>query len=311
VLIAALGFALCMCAHFAAPAPRAGRYGEHFLRVLLFAAPAAFLTTVYSHFQFTWVAPPNAPAKEFWSDMAFSYAYYLWIFVSWSAAYVGLHAMRDSQSRARQIAEIEARASFSQLAALRYQLNPHFFFNVLNTLSGLVGARRLAEAEQVIVRMADFLRYSLRGEPTELVPLEDELAAQEAYLEIERVRFGQRLNVVFDLPGAGVRAQVPPLILQPLVENAIKHAMARSEAPVTVTIGARCEDGVLKCWVENSEAPRETTGAPNGLGVGLRNVKERLCAVYGDGARLEAGRTPQGGWRSTISIPLGAETCAS
>jgi two-component system LytT family sensor kinase len=303
ILIALGGGSLCLLVHALSPAEGHANYAQHFVRVLALCVPAALLLTVYSHFQFAWLAPPGTPERELWSDIAFSWAYYLWIFVSWAAFYVGFHAMRDSQTRARQLAEIEARAHLSQLSALRYQLNPHFFFNVLNTLSGLVNTRRLNEAEQVIIRMADFLRYSLRSGPAELVTLDEELAAQRAYLEIEKVRFGDRLNVAFEIPRAFARALVPALILQPLVENAVKHAMARSEAPVWITIGAASEHGVLRCWVENTPS---TDSAPerDGLGVGLRNVMDRLQATFGAAASLEAQATTEGGWRSTISLPL-------
>ena len=134
-------------------------------------------------------------------------------------------------------AEADARAS--QLGMLRYQLNPHFLFNTLNTVNALIRTGENRTAQRMVARLGDFLRYSLDNDPALMIPLEQEVEALMRYLDIEKIRFGERLELAFDIEGEAARAMVPSLLLQPLVENSIKHAIAANEAGGKIGLGAK------------------------------------------------------------------------
>ncbi|HEY6917473.1 MAG TPA: histidine kinase, partial [Allosphingosinicella sp.] len=191
--------------------------------------------------------------------------------------------------------------------ALRLQLNPHFMVNTLNAIAGLIATRRPAEAEQMTCRLADFLRSSLTADPTAHVPLEDEIATVEAYLEIERVRCGERLRIAITIPDELADAGVPNFILQPLVENAIKYGVAPHRLNVTVTIDCAVEEGRLRLRVEDRiEGAAPTAGSrahPPSTGVGLANVGKRLALDYGGDASLFTERL-ENGFRAEIRLPL-------
>ncbi|MEA3064379.1 MAG: two-component system, LytTR family, sensor kinase, partial [Sphingomonadales bacterium] len=204
----------------------------------------------------------------------------------------------------RRAAGAEREAQDAQLRALRYQVNPHFLFNTLNSLSSLVMARREEEAEAMIVNLSTFFRSSLTLDPSEDIPLSQEIEFQQLYLDIEKSRFPRRLDVRIDVPPALGSARVPPLILQPLVENAIKHGVARTAEPVSLTIAAREGDGQLILVVENDRGPSVPVPSEEGTGVGLANVCERLAARFGGEAACEHRPLPGGGWRVTLTMPV-------
>ncbi len=165
----------------------------------------------------------------------------------------------------------------------------------------LVGSGRNRDAETVVARLAEFFRATLSTDPNAIVTLEEELDVLGAYLDIEQARFGERLQVVIDLPDVLSRASVPHFLLQPLAENAIKHGVAPSKRPVTLTIAAQARDGRLVVQVRVDGAG----GAPGGSGgrVGLSNVAARLSAHYGDAAGLRAERQVRG-FLAEVTIPL-------
>jgi LytS/YehU family sensor histidine kinase len=200
-------------------------------------------------------------------------------------------------------------AQAAQLRALRYQINPHFLFNTLNSLSALVLRRRTEEAERMIANLAAFFRASLTPDPTEDVPLSEEIRMQQLYLDIEKVRFPERLLARFEIAPEAARASVPGLILQPLVENAIKYGVSRSSRPVTVAIRAHGEDGRLHLIVEDDGGAFGELAAAeaNGHGVGLRNVCERLAARFDGAAECRYGALPGGGFRVDLVLPLSQE----
>jgi sensor histidine kinase YesM len=202
----------------------------------------------------------------------------------------------------RTIADARTTAQQAQLAALRYQLNPHFLFNTLNAISAMIVTRRNEDAEEMTNRLSSFLRGSLQSDPGALIPLESELSLIEEYLEIESIRFGDRLKVVFDCSSEACAAMVPGFILQPLVENAIKYAVAPSPDPVTLRIMGKVEAGMLIVAVEDDGAFDHEIPDTTGVGVGLRNIRDRLAALHGSAAALKthAGET---GFRATIEIP--------
>ncbi|HEY0411579.1 MAG TPA: histidine kinase [Allosphingosinicella sp.] len=225
-------------------------------------------------------------------------------FAAWASFYIAMTSAARLRTAERRALRAERDAQAAQLRALRYQVNPHFLFNTLNSLSSLVLARREEEAEAMIVNLSTFFRSSLALDPSEDVTLADEIEFQKLYLDIEKVRFPRRLDVRFQIPDDLRTARLPPLLLQPLVENAIKHAVARSVEPVTLTIAAREEDARLLLTVENDRGPTPGAEAARaGTGVGLANVCERLAARFGRAAKCDAAPLPNGGYRVTLVMP--------
>jgi len=185
---------------------------------------------------------------------------------------------------------------------LRYQVNPHFLFNTLNSLSALVMTGKTEAAETMIQTISRFYRHSLAAEPTADVALRDEFDLQRLYLEIEAVRFPTRLRAVFDLPQGLEDARLPGMILQPLVENSVKYAVSPVSRPVTITLAAREEFDRLVITVSD-DGPGVPQGAQHGFGIGLANVRDRLEARFGPDIGFASGPVP-GGYRSEIRIPL-------
>jgi sensor histidine kinase YesM len=209
-------------------------------------------------------------------------------------------AVRESQ---RRLAEANSAAQQAQLAALRFQLNPHFLFNTLNALSSLIVTNRNEDAEHVTMKLAEFLRLTLEADPEQEVTLDEELATTQSYLEIETARFGDRLHVEIDCPSDLLGAHVPSFLLQPLAENAVKYAVAPSRTPVTLSIHANEVAGMLQLVVKDDG--RHVFGAPPpaGLGVGLANVRKRLEAFYQELGHIEA-RATERGFIVTLTLPL-------
>ena len=211
-------------------------------------------------------------------------------------------SLRAIREREQRLAAALAAKQEAQLAALRFQINPHFLFNSLNAVMSLVGSGRSREAETVVTRLAEFFRATLSSEPDAIVTLEEELDVLGAYLDIEAARFGERLRVVIDLPDELARASVPHFLLQPLAENAVKHGVAPSKRAVTLTVSALARDGRLVVQVRDDGAGGAGPSA-RGEGVGLRNIAARLRAHYGDGAALRSERQARG-FLAEVALPL-------
>ncbi|MBE9603842.1 sensor histidine kinase [Acetobacteraceae bacterium H6797] len=194
----------------------------------------------------------------------------------------------------RMLAEAREAMQQAQIAALRFQLNPHFLFNTLNAISSLVVSRRNAEAERMIGKLSEFLRVSLEADPNGEVTLDEELATIQAYLDIEAVRFGDRLMLHVNCPPDLLDALVPSFVLQPLVENAVKYAVAPSRRPVTIRVRARREADALLLTVEDDGSPLAGGRPKGGMGLGLSNTRRRLAALYGEQGRLAASYQAQG-----------------
>jgi sensor histidine kinase YesM len=209
-------------------------------------------------------------------------------------------AMRETQ---RRLAEANEAAHQAQLAALRFQLNPHFLFNTLNAISSLIVTRRNEDAEHVTMKLAEFLRLTLEADPQQEVTLDEELATTQSYLDIESARFGDRLQVEFDCPAPLLEAAVPSFLLQPLVENAIKYAVAPSRARVVLSILVRERSGMLELVVKDDGRHALAALPAGGLGVGLANVRKRLSAFYGELGSIDARATADG-FAVTLQLPL-------
>lgn len=214
---------------------------------------------------------------------------------------------RHEVQQAQELAHALSAAQHAQLAALRYQLNPHFLFNTLNAISAMIVTRRNEEAELMTDKLSSFLRASLASDPTELVPLDQELTLMEDYLEIESIRFGERLHVEIDCASDACHVPIPSFLLQPLVENAIKYGVAPSLEPVNIRVTGRREGEELVVTVEDDGRATGIAVKTGSAGVGLQNVRQRLWALYGELAMLTAGSRGEG-FAATIRLPVAAPT---
>jgi signal transduction histidine kinase len=199
--------------------------------------------------------------------------------------------------------ELRELAASAQLAALRAQINPHFLFNSLNTIAQLISTDP-AKAELCVERLADIFRYMLTRGEAQFVPLADELSIVEAYLEIERARFGDDLIIEERVDDRARQVLLPGLILQPLVENAVKHGVSRKIGGGRVTIEARLEAGDLRLAVRDTGVGVREGAAVFEDGVGLRNVRDRLLRLYGDGYTPEVTSRPGQGTTVSLRIPV-------
>lgn len=237
------------------------------------------------------------------SAFGFHFLTRVWTFAAVSAAYLALSYVLDIRDRESRIRALQTLAHSAQLRALRNQLNPHFLFNSLNSINGLISAKRVAEAEAMTENLADFLRQTLALDPQKMIPLDEELELQALYLRIEQVRFPDRLHVEIDVPAELSGALVPSLITQPLIENSIKYAIAQSASPVELKIAARSIGDRFELIVTDSGGDARPPSS-NGVSMGLRNVSERLRMQFGDEAALVAEADPAGGFRNVITSPL-------
>lgn len=211
------------------------------------------------------------------------------------------HARRSALF-ALQAAQAREQAREAQLQMLRFQLNPHFLFNTLNSISALVVGGQPEAAEGMISRLCQFMRASLKPTEDDLMPLGHELATMEAYIEIESTRFSDALDIEIDCSPDLEDALVPGLILQPLVENAIKYALTPSEGASPMRIIIRAANDRLEISVVD-EGPGHAADPAAGVGIGLDNIRQRLAVIYGDAAWLEAG-AEGAGFHARVCLPL-------
>ncbi|MBA3668023.1 MAG: histidine kinase [Sphingomonas sp.] len=234
-----------------------------------------------------------------------------WYFLlaAWCAFFIAMTEQRRTRIAESRLATAEKAAHVAQVRALRYQVNPHFLFNTLNSLSSLVMSGRTDRAEEMLMALSTFFRTSLSVDPSADVTLSEEIGLQRLYLEIEKVRFPDRLHVTIEIPDELANARVPALILQPIIENAIKYGVSTTTRRVELTISAhRLDGGRMQLDLTNrltDSATISATPAPTheGTGVGLANVCQRLEAHYGGRADCRFGPIP-GGYQVSIAIPV-------
>ncbi|KEO89386.1 histidine kinase [Erythrobacter longus] len=235
----------------------------------------------------------------------------------WSALYYAINYFLRVEEQTDRLQRLEAQATAAQLAMLRYQLNPHFLFNTLNSISTLVLLKQTGPANAMLTRLSGFLRHTLIAEPGSKVTLEQEIETLQLYLDIERMRFEERLRTQFDIEDAAMHARLPAMLLQPLVENAIKYAVSPQEEGARISLSARVVGERLRIAVEDtgpgavlggqnrpiaSNAPPRP-GEPVSTGVGLVNIQNRLAQGYGADHLFETRSQPGGGFTVLIEIP--------
>ena len=259
--------------------------------------------------QLYWEIIKGGWRSSHWADYFGGVLGSFYILLCWTGLYFGIKYYQQLQDQTEQTLKATAAAHQAQLKMLRYQLNPHFLFNTLNAISTLILDSRNELANQSVTRLSRFLRYTLDNDPMKRVTLSKELEALDLYLGIERVRFGERLTIVRDVEGAALDALVPSLILQPLIENAIKYAVTPREEGGVLTISARRQAGHLVLSLAD-DGPGLGAASPGGNGnhgVGLRNTRERLRQLYGDDQAFTLAPNDPRGLVATINIPFEAD----
>ena len=256
-----------------------------------------------------------------WSDFGGWLFASLLVMISWTLAYHGakffeqMTRERERAIRARAVASqerlrrvtAEANAQDAQLRMLRYQINPHFLFNTLNSVSALIQTERGEDAAAMIGELSRFLRKTLREDVPLRTALSDEIDMLRLYLGIEQKRFRERLHVTYDVGREAAGMRVPSLLLQPVVENSIKYAVARHSGTTRLRLTARVDGERLCLRVEDTGSAPSSPTAAGERGIGLANVRERLLAEYGEAASVRSA--PVGdedadtGWRTVIVLP--------
>lgn len=230
---------------------------------------------------------------------------------AWSALYFAINYFLQLEEQNDRVLRLEAQAASAQLAMLRYQLNPHFLFNTLNSISTLVLLKQTEPANAMLSRLSAFLRYTLANEPTAQVTLAQEIETLKLYLEIEKMRFEERLRPHFVIDPAVARARLPSLLLQPLIENAIKYAVTPQEEGADITISAQLAGQNVRITVSDTgmglpaNPPTPTSGsATESTGVGLANIRDRLAQAFGDQHRFDVHTDTEGGFTVVVEFPF-------
>ena len=290
-------------------------------QVLAFAigtAAASYLWMYSRAFIFrTWIADEKdfgewmeklGAAAELYENVSYISTFTsAWIMMAaWSVLYFAIKYHRMFQDISESALRSAAMAHEAQLKMLRYQLNPHFLFNTLNAISTLVLEQDTELANRMVNKLSKFLRFSLDNDPLQKITLEAELEAIGLYLGIEKVRFEERLNLEQEIELEARRALIPSLLLQPLVENAIKYGITRAEEGGTIRIAARVFAGELLLEVSDNGPGVELVDGqiPGACGVGLRNTRERLHELYGERHLFRLSRTDPHGLTVFIRIPF-------
>ncbi len=236
------------------------------------------------------------------------------VLFAWTSLYYGYHLYTGIQEQREQTLKATAMAHQAQLKMLRYQLNPHFLFNTLNAISTLVLDKSVSEANQMLTKLSSFLRYTLVDQPTQRVTLDQELRSLSLYLDIERVRFGERLQIDYDVEERVKNALVPSLLMQPLVENAIKYAIAPAIDGGIISVRAYEDHNKLVLIMQDTGpgiADLTNIVSQSGSGVGIVNTRERLSQIYGNRHQFVMENIEPTGLRITVKIPCERERRAA
>ncbi|MBX7532905.1 histidine kinase [Qipengyuania sp. 1XM1-15A] len=244
------------------------------------------------------------------------YFFDLTLLGAWSALYYAINFFLQVEQQADRLERLEAQATSAQLAMLRYQLNPHFLFNTLNSISTLVLLNQTKPANAMLTRLSSFLRHTLITQPGGKVTVAQEVETLMLYLDIERMRFEERLQTEFRVEEAAAKAQIPSMLLQPLIENAIKYGVSPQEEGATISLLAQIVGPRLRITVSDTGPGVDVGGVADDLpavmathkrrdstGVGLANIRDRLAQAYGDDHRFEIRSPESGGFTVLIEIP--------
>ena len=266
----------------------------------------------------SWVLGLTRPASETGFVRIFIGIYFfdLTLLGAWSALYYAINFFLQVEQQADRLERLEAQATSAQLAMLRYQLNPHFLFNTLNSISTLVLLNQTKPANAMLTRLSSFLRHTLVTQPGGKVTVAQEVETLQLYLEIERMRFEERLQTNFRIEDRAARAQIPSMLLQPLIENAIKYGVSPQEDGAEISLLAQIVGPRLRVTVSDTGPGVDVGGMSDDLpavmathkrrdstGVGLANIRDRLAQAYGDDHRFEIRSPESGGFTVIIELP--------
>jgi len=227
-----------------------------------------------------------------------------YLLLAWSGLYFGIKYYESKQQQQEAVLKAVTLAQEAQLKMLRYQLNPHFLFNTLNAISTLILDNQNRTANHAVMRLSEFLRYTLDQDPMKRVTLRQEIEALDLYLGTERLRFGERLRLEYAIEGVALDALVPSLLLQPLLENALKYAVSPREQGGLVRIEGRARGTMLEISVvDDGPGISDESRPTERRGVGLRNTRERLAVLYGENYRF-AVLNSHPGMRVEMALPL-------
>ncbi len=278
--------------------------------IVTWSSTAAILTIAAALYAFidAWVFLIQNPTTETAFGTLFLGSLFLGIMLlgAWSALYYAINFFLRVEEQNDQLLQLEAQATRAQLAMLRYQLNPHFLFNTLNSISTLVLLRQTEPANAMLSRLSSFLRHTLVNEVHSRVTLAQEIETLHLYLDIEKMRFEDRLRSHFDIDPAVRDALLPSLLLQPLVENAIKYAVTPQEEGADISVAASLDGDKLRITVSDTGPGKigSATRKSESTGVGLGNIQERLNQAYGEGAIFETRSSPGEGFSVIIALPF-------
>ena len=250
----------------------------------------------------TFLRPGFRPeGVQFFSSILLTFS----LLVAWSALYYSINYYLLLEEQSDRLLRLESQASHAQLAMLRYQLNPHFLFNTLNSISTLVLLKQTEQANAMLSRLSSFLRYTLVNEPTAQVTVAQEVETLKLYLEIEKMRFEDRLRPHFKIESETIGARLPSLLLQPMIENAIKYAVTPAENGADIWITARQAGERVRIEVADNGNGEETgISASPSTGVGLANIRDRLAQAYGSEQSFTATKNDKGGFSVIVEIPF-------
>lgn len=303
VLTTLVGLAFCYLLHRVLQHPKLSTTKKRLIALVIIAPIAAECFAWASFFAEASVEPALRSVQVTGSAVVRTISFWTWFFLAWSGLYLALSYSFDVREEQQRSAEITERAHIAQLRALHSQINPHFLFNSLNSVSALILDRKVDEAEEMVTKLARFLRMGLAADPTKTISLAAEIEMQRAYLEIEQLRYND-LRVDISVPDGLGDAKVPALILQPIVENAVKYGVAGSPPPSTISIEASSKGSRLALRVSDS-GKGIGAKAKKGAGIGLANVRQRLQLIYGaDNADLVARRAEGGEFQVELILPL-------
>ena len=320
ILVAVLGAGLSWLMYVLLDRLRPGSIMGAMACVLAVSVPISILFALGHELVFTPLATAHGPAcimfaggrcppQDTWTAIVDNTINWTFLFAAWGLIQLSARSTFERWAADNRASEQREAARMAEIRALRYQVNPHFLFNCLNSLATLVRRPDPSEAELMIGELGAFLRYGLATDLLTDVDLRDEVEMQQRYLTLECRRFAHRLTVDIDIAEAAKRARVPSLILQPLVENAVRHGVAMTAAHTRVAIRAKvAADERLFLTVEDDAwaglGEEGASGSGAGFGIGLRNVSDRLTARFGIAASCRTIRLPKGGFRAEISMPL-------
>ena len=265
--------------------------------------------SIFYNFIYVLINSQGSYKPESFLDYLLTATKVLYIYFCWSFLYIGIKLYRAMQNSTKRELNAIALAHQAQLKMLRYQLNPHFLFNTLNAISTLILKKDNIIANEMVARLSNFLRYSLDNDPLQKVTLDQEITTLKLYLCIEKVRFEDRLLLDFNVDEAANRALIPSLILQPLVENSIKYAVAKSETTGKISINAKVFANELLIELKDDGPGVDLIDGdlPEGRGVGIANTKQRLEELYKGKHSFTITNSKPTGLQVSIRLPYEIE----